>query len=70
MAKQLNKNYKPRPDSPISSCCHHDSEAEKNMRLLEISPSGKILVATFGDQRDIFVKVLNEQSVEDQYNLS
>lgn len=71
--KQLEKNFEMDGDgagTPVSSCCHHDQESEKNMNLLEISPSGRVLVSTFGDQADIFVKVINEQTVDDQYNIS
>ena len=36
--------------------------------LLEVSPSGKIIVSVIGSQ--LFIKILNITSLEDQYNLS
>ena len=38
--------------------------------MLEISPSGKILVCTMDDQKEIFIKIINEQSIEEQYNIT
>jgi hypothetical protein len=56
-------------ETPMSSCCH-GSGPESVIKLLEISPSGKILVCTFDDQKEIFVKILNEQTADDLYDIS
>ena len=60
------------PYSSIAEESHgFDNGTDKQeIKVLEISPSGKILVCTMDDQKEIFIKIINEQSIEEQYNIT
>ena len=38
------------------------------LKLLEISPNGKIIISVIG--HSVFIKILNLSSLEDQYNIN
>lgn len=70
MEARFNSSNVPTPFSSL----HHSSimiapEDKQEIKILEISPSGKLLVCTMDDQKEIFIKVINEQSIEEQYNI-